>query len=207
MSKHYELLCIFPGTLGEDELPGKIASVEQVVLGAGATGIKVEDMGKSRLAYPMKHIRYGYFYLVTFSVEPKAVSGIQGKLRIIPDLLRAIVRLYNPRTKVTLEERQSEMKEQQEQAVQHKSDHVQAVVAPIKKEKKVSEVKKEVVKEVAAPASEKKVEEAPKEEKEEVVPVKKAEKTEKVEEARGKIDMDDIDKKLDEILDQSIANI
>ena len=234
MSKQYELLCTFPGTFGEDELPGKVALVEQAVADAGATNVSIEDMGKSRLAYPMKHIRYGYFYLVTFSVEPESVVNIQQKLRLIPDLLRGIIHLYNPRTKVTLEERQVQMKELKELATQQKVAPKKTYEKKEGKEVKKVEVKDPVSVKVASdkpvsttvapdkpvsPAVEPKKEEAPvveekaaepKVEVKEEKPTPEPEVVLKKEEEKkdtSKVDMDDIDKKLDEILDQSIANI
>lgn len=94
---HYELLFILPGTLTEDEAKATAGKVTEVVEKNGGTSLSVEDMGKSRLAYPMKHIRYGYFYLCFFQTEPKNVPVIEEKLRLMNQTLRAFVKAYDPK--------------------------------------------------------------------------------------------------------------
>ena len=48
-------------------------------------------MGKNRLAYPIKQIRYGYFHTITFTAEPKAVKQLEDKLRIHREVLRFVI--------------------------------------------------------------------------------------------------------------------
>lgn len=93
---YYELLCILPGTLSEEEAAALLESVTKMAVEAGAVNLKTESMGKNRLAYPMKHIRYGYFYVVRFEAEAAQVGGIQNKLRLSTQLLRALIQAYNP---------------------------------------------------------------------------------------------------------------
>lgn len=94
--KNYELLCVLPGTLGEDETTPIAAEVAALLSSNGGSNVTTEDRGKSRLAYPMKHIRYGYFTLFTFQAEPEALSGIQAKLRLMTTILRAMINEFNP---------------------------------------------------------------------------------------------------------------
>lgn len=96
----YELLAIFPGTLTEDEVVVGAQSVKELMEKQGGMDIQVENLGKSRLAYPMKHIRYGYFRMYYFSAEPTAVQLLQVKLDLSHLMLRAIVRVYNPKSEV-----------------------------------------------------------------------------------------------------------
>lgn len=167
---HYELLCVLPGTLSEDEVAPVIEKVEATVKEAGVEKIEMHDLGKNRLAYPMKHIRYGYYRIVRFQAEPASVSQMQGKLRLISELLRAGIQTYNPETDdpVITHGREN----QQKGAPAQKGADLtlpEMAQAPVAKKK-------------AAPA----VEETKKEE---------------------KVSMDNIDKKLDEILDKDIASV
>lgn len=157
----YELLCVLPGTLAEDELPARLQAVEKAITDQGGTEVSTEDLGKTRLAYPMKHIRYGYFYRFIFSAEGTDVAKIQEKLRLITELLRAMVSVYDADRVAAYNKRIAELNA--------KSD-APAPAAPV-----ATEEKKE---EAAAPAK--------KEEKE--------------------ADMKEIDQKLDEILDKSLAD-
>jgi len=93
--KKYELLFILPGTLAETEVQPIVEKVKNILVEAGATEIKNEDMGKNRLAYPMKHIRYGYFQLCHFSAESEQTVVIQRKLTLVDELLRALIQEYD----------------------------------------------------------------------------------------------------------------
>lgn len=94
--QHYELLCVLRGTLSEDEVAPFMEKVKEVITLQEGTIVLANDMGKRRIAYPIKHIRYGYFHLVLFDADPSRVPAIQDKLRLMPELLRSIVRVYNP---------------------------------------------------------------------------------------------------------------
>lgn len=96
----YELLAIFPGTLAEEEVAAAVQKVQGVMEKTGAQDIQVEDMGKSRLAYPMKHIRYGYFRMYYFTAEAGAVSDMREKILLSDAVLRAILRKYNPKAEI-----------------------------------------------------------------------------------------------------------
>jgi ribosomal protein S6 len=86
----YELLIVLPGTLDDKEAADHINEVVEVVKGHGSD-VEMQNMGKMRLSYPIKQIRYGYYYTVVFHAEPESVKALQEKLRLRNDLLRAIV--------------------------------------------------------------------------------------------------------------------
>ena len=93
--KKYELLLVLPGTLDEKEAENRsneiLSSVKE-----HSSEAELAPMGKMRLAYPIKQIRYGYFYTVIFSAETKDLKALQTKLGLMRDLLRAIISVYNP---------------------------------------------------------------------------------------------------------------
>lgn len=167
---HYELLFVLPGTFSEEEVAPVVAKVEEIVTTAGATNMEMHDLGKNRLAYPMKHIRYGYYRICRFEAEGDAVPQMQAKLRLIGELLRAVVQTYNPETDapVITQERNAQPKGA---PAQQGADLTlpEMAQAPVAKKK------------AAKPAEETKEEE--------------------------KVSMENIDKKLDEILDKDIASV
>ena len=93
----YELLFVLPGTLSEADAPGVAGSVKDAVGELGAQSVTIHDAGKSRLAYPMKKIRYGYFFVCHFQAEPSLMPQLQGRLRLMDSVLRSIVR-HSPGT-------------------------------------------------------------------------------------------------------------
>lgn len=166
--KHYELMSIFPGTLTEEELAPLVGSVEQTITDVGGGKIQQETLGKSRLAYPMKHIRYGYFYFFRFEAEPEQAHVLSQKMRLLNTVLRSLIQIYNPEKQAQAEEQRKKMAAAQ----------LQQITQTAETEEKV---------ETQAPAA----------------PETAPEKTEKHE----SVSIEEIDKKLDEILDENIGNI
>lgn len=93
---HYELLYILPGTLAETEVNVVNDKLKAVMTETGATELVVTEIGKNRLAYPMKHIRYGYFFIARFSAETNVVDGIKEKIRLGGDVIRMLLTTYDP---------------------------------------------------------------------------------------------------------------
>ncbi len=96
--QHYEMLVVLPGTIMENEAAPIMQTLQETLEKYGATEIVSHDMGKSRLAYPIKHIRYGYFYIVQCSAEPAKMKEVSDRARLINNILRLVVKVYDPRT-------------------------------------------------------------------------------------------------------------
>lgn len=90
----YELLLILPGTLDEREAQQKLEEVLTVVKDHAKT-VEPSTLGKNRLAYPVKQIRYGYFYTLVFEADTDKVTALQAKLNLRRDLLRFMISHYN----------------------------------------------------------------------------------------------------------------
>ncbi|MBI5729367.1 MAG: 30S ribosomal protein S6 [Candidatus Magasanikbacteria bacterium] len=93
MSK-YELLFILPGTLDDKEVAARSEEIASLVKEHGSD-VELQVMGKNRLAYPIKQIRYGYFFTATFQAEAPAVKKLENRLSLTRDLLRGIVTHFN----------------------------------------------------------------------------------------------------------------
>lgn len=92
--KKYELLLVLPGTLDEKEAENRAQEVVNLVK-ENSTEAELHNLGKSRLAYPIKQIRYGYFYTVVFAAEPAGLKVVQEKITLARDLLRAMITHFN----------------------------------------------------------------------------------------------------------------
>lgn len=98
MMKKYEMLCVLPGTLGEEEVAPIVAQIHEQLKIHGGEEVSATDLGKSRLAYPVKHIRYGYFELFTFMLETTKSAVLERGVRLIGNnILRVILQVYNPK--------------------------------------------------------------------------------------------------------------
>lgn len=84
----YELLYIIPTPYTEKEVPNIQKSVDEVIEGIGAKIIYQENLGSKKLAYPIKHIRRGFYISVNFESEPSNIKKIEAKLKLMPEVLR-----------------------------------------------------------------------------------------------------------------------
>ncbi|KKW42709.1 MAG: 30S ribosomal protein S6 [Candidatus Magasanikbacteria bacterium GW2011_GWA2_56_11] len=98
--KHYEMLAVLPGTLAEADVPPVATVIKETLERFGGTDVSLNDMGKSRLAYPMQHIRYGYFYLVHFRAEADRLKEIQERVRLVNNVLRFVVRAFDSESQI-----------------------------------------------------------------------------------------------------------
>jgi len=92
--KKYELFLILPGTLDEKESEVKMNEVLTVINEFGSES-SVKSMGKNRLSYPINNVRYGYLYTIVFQSEPQNIKIIEDKLKLFRGLLRAVLSNYN----------------------------------------------------------------------------------------------------------------
>jgi len=92
--KKYELLLVLPGTLDDKEVADHSQEVLELVK-TGAQDVEINNLGKMRLSYPIKQIRYGYYYTIVFNAEPKDVKILEEKLRLRTDVLRGMITYFN----------------------------------------------------------------------------------------------------------------
>ena len=167
--RKYELFLVLPGTLDENQATTRSKEVLEMVKEKDSKA-GLDDIGKNRLAYPIKQIRYGYFYTITFECEPQDMLALQNKLGLQRDLLRAIISLFNAKVDIN-------------KKLTYNSSEVGNNSTPVEAEEVVEEKVEEKVEK----------------------PVKKVEKTEKTKTTK-KVNLEDINKKLDEILDEDITS-
>lgn len=188
--KKYELFLVLPGTLDENESEVKMGEVLAIINEFGNDS-SVKSMGKNRLSYPIKNVRYGYFYSIIFQSEPQTIKIIEDKIKLYRGLLRAVLSVYNSamegaeNNKFFSDENKNNFNEDSKfekrfgDTSEEKEEVAQAVVEPVKE----TTVKED---EVIVPEKEIIVEEKSKPE---------------------EMDLKEIDKKLDEILADDNINI
>ena len=92
--KKYELLITLPGTLDDKESAEHIEEILTLVKNADQEA-KMSNLGKMRLAYPIKQIRYGYFYTILIQAEENTIPVLSEKLRLRNDILRFSINYFN----------------------------------------------------------------------------------------------------------------
>ncbi len=184
--KQYELLTVLPGTLTETELEPELKKVKETLEDFEAADINVRDLGKTKMAYQMDGIKYGYYYLFEYSLEPSNNEKLQQELNKQSNLLRAMIENIDPETK----EKRGEIEEVK--AIQSRDE----ILTWIEEKKEYFEKSEheEATEMTETEEKTKKTEEETEKEEEEV-----DKRTETEEED---VSIEEIDDKLDDILDE-----
>jgi ribosomal protein S6 len=187
----YELLLVLPGTFSDAEAETKAQEIMELLKNFSEDA-KLFVVGKNRLSYPINNIRYGYFSTIVFQSESEQVEALKAKLLLVKDLLRStIVKLAKNaknNTKITY----------------FTDGRTAATLSKNKENYNTREVRKVIdqKEEVLETVKEEKIQEEVVGQEEKVVKI-----TEK--EEKSDFNLQDIDKKLDEILsdDNIIAGV
>lgn len=160
---HYEIMYIIPLKMGSDETTNIQEKVRTMLQSEEAKITSELEMGKRKLAYPIKHIRHGSYVVVECDLEPTKVQKINDWFRMSPEILRV---------QIVAKQLKSPEQIERERAFQEKLARMHA---------KAEEVAKSI-------------------------PVEKAEIKEKKETpAKIKVNLDDLDKKLEQILEEEVV--
>ncbi|MEK7532288.1 MAG: 30S ribosomal protein S6 [Patescibacteria group bacterium] len=92
----YEIFCVVPGNLTPDDAERKIAEIKDKVASAGGTVSDSIALGKQKLAYPVRHERFGYFYALYVAMEAAALATLRREMERQMGLSRVFIRLFNP---------------------------------------------------------------------------------------------------------------
>lgn len=86
----YELLYIVSSRYTDAEVLDIQKKINGLITQAGGTTTKEENLGKIRLAYPIKQARHGTYILVYFDAETSSVRALDEQLRLADEVLRHI---------------------------------------------------------------------------------------------------------------------
>ncbi len=89
--KNYEIMYILAPTLDESSTKTTIESLHKILTDNGANITGVKEWGMRDLAYPIKKQTKGYYVIVEFSAEPKALNEFDRIVRLDSRVLRFLV--------------------------------------------------------------------------------------------------------------------
>ena len=85
---HYELLYLISNKFSEDEVKPIMEKVSGFITAGQGKITLSQELGKKRLAYPIKGFRFGYYNLVEFDMEGKNLAKLDRSLRLMDEILR-----------------------------------------------------------------------------------------------------------------------
>ena len=87
----YELAVVVNAKIEDDARLATIERVQKYVTRFGGTITNVDEWGKRKLAYEIQKMREGYYYFISFEAEATAPAEIEGRLRIMDNVMRFLV--------------------------------------------------------------------------------------------------------------------
>ena len=173
---NYELAYIISIKYLEADMQKVIDQITKVIKDNGGKIVKEEILGKQKLAYPINHIHQGTYVIVEFDIDGVNLKKIDTELTLMNEVLRHLIVKKKVKSAEEL---------QQEEAIRER----------LRKEKE-DELKQ--IEEETKTAVQKSEEESVEKE----IKIKKTDKKEDKKEE--KVSLEDLDKKLDEILTDDI---
>lgn len=155
--EHYEMLYIVPISYSVDELKPVIDKIAKLIKEQDGEITLEDDLGKLKLAYPIKQQSHGHYQLFEFDLPKNNLKKLNDALSLANEILRFLI-------------------------VKKKIKTAKQLAKEKKLQDKLAKKKEQAIEEIKAAKEEPK--EKPKEEK-----------------TKKKVSLEDLDKKLDEILD------
>ena len=152
----YELMYLLGAHVADDEVPKISEGILKAAADFGATEVVETQLGKKKLAYPIKKTRNGHYVVVNFTMDTKNINSFDAKIRSQnTNIIRYII--------VNLDEHLERMaKDKVEQAKIVRKGPPAETAAPAEKAKPTPSVKKEkpVIVDLNEEELDKKIEEA-----------------------------------------------
>lgn len=89
--KRYEAMFILRPDLDKTGIDKIIGHIQELVAKHKGAITETREMGKNRLAYPLKKNKEGLYYLINFNISPDAIDGIKKNLTLNEAILRLLV--------------------------------------------------------------------------------------------------------------------
>lgn len=77
----YELMYLLGSQIADTEVPTVTSQILKFIEDFGGSNIKETQLGKKKLAYPIKKTRNGHYIVVTFHMDSRKVNDLDAKLR------------------------------------------------------------------------------------------------------------------------------
>lgn len=86
----YEAVVILTNKISEEETQDAVSKIKDLISSNGEL-VAVDEWGKRKLAYEIKHEQEGQYFLFTFNAEAKFISEFERVLRINTQVLKQMV--------------------------------------------------------------------------------------------------------------------
>lgn len=89
--RDYELVLIIRPEVTDDDLPGAVEKVKQIVADSGGSITELTSWGRRKLAYPIANALEATYMLARLQLEPGTISQLEVNLQLADDVLRHLL--------------------------------------------------------------------------------------------------------------------
>lgn len=186
----YELLYILSPKLTEDDAKKNAAEIKKIIEEKASSIIREDFWGKKKLAYQIGKYINGYYALLEFESETSALKVLNVELKPREDIVRFLFTRIDEKLKAARVMAKKRAEEQERRSREE-------AVAPAFKPTEEKAVAPREEQSVPADAIDEKIQASEKEQEEQKI-------VKEVKEDKEKSKLDDLDKKIEEILDEDI---
>ncbi len=187
--ENYELMLVLEGQIPEDLVREVINKVHKSIKEAGGN-VTLEDFwGRRKLAYKIGNQEHGFYDVLNFQLPGESIKKIENDIKLIGEVIRYLV--IKKQEKTLKKPKELKKKELSEAKKEEKAE-------PEEETEKEKEALPEV--QPSLEEAQSKVDESEKIEEEKAEPEEKKDKEEKTKKKQKKEELEELDKKLDEIL-------
>ncbi|TCK99737.1 SSU ribosomal protein S6P [Natranaerovirga hydrolytica] len=87
----YELALVINGKVEEDVKTATFEKVQEYITRFGGNITKVDEWGKKRLAYEIKKVKEGFYYIIQFEADNTVPIEVESRLRITEQVIRFLI--------------------------------------------------------------------------------------------------------------------
>lgn len=98
VKRDYELGFILSPEVSEEQTNALLQRIEQIVTNHGGQIVKVNQWGRRRLAYPIKHHRDGLYVFVDMILTPETPLELDRTLNVTEEVLRHLIKQRDAKT-------------------------------------------------------------------------------------------------------------
>jgi len=132
VTRDYELGFILQPEVNEGQTRALLNRVEQVVANHGGQIVRVNQWGRRRLAYPIRHNRDGFYIFIDMILTPETVIELDRTLNVSEDVLRHMIKRRDP--KLVQKEREARAAAAATTTAQPPEEVQDEMVSPVREE-------------------------------------------------------------------------
>lgn len=87
----YEIMFIVKATMEEEQIKKTAEDVQKLINNKKSKVIEFKEMGRKKLAYPIKKEVSGYYYVMTVEADHDTVAEFDRKVSINENILRHLI--------------------------------------------------------------------------------------------------------------------